>query len=387
MSELLLRRRALLEATADAAEGGGINDGKNIMIFSKSGWNTNRWFSSTDFGATFTMASGPTVEYSQSGDLDSAGGAWQLNMTSTRLLRLNSPVSTTYNATLQFKTGSGTGTQNILGRAVQVSSDMSKVLIAHSSTLAGNILGIKLLNLQAEGDYRTGSVVQSSTNIPAGVHGSSGGPLLEANRDTLQHVIMGSTVQQRWGAVAGYGNISHDWGATWNNIAENIEGVSHSIAETGTNKLRSVAWSADGKYCGVIYNNTFYLSQDSGYHFTSMSCPETPIGIFASQKFKTLYFTAQSGSIYRSQDKGKTWIKVNNYTGAPAVTSLTVNDAGDKLWFFRYSSSGADSTYASYSHDYGNSWTGSMSGSKGFWMRDPVHSSWRYYGSRDHVNL
>lgn len=382
MSELLLRRRALEAINLDVVEGGGDYDGKNIVILSKNGWNTRNRFVSTDFGKTFLLRTQPDTAYTHSADLDCKGGLFMPTFSVERVIRIYNPSYTTASAANYLKSGSTDGSR-IMARAIQVSSDMSKALVASGKP----VTSVQLLGLSGT-NYTTASILQSSTNVPFCVTGSvwQSGMMLEANRDTLQHVIIGNTIQQRWGLVAGPGCISHDWGLTWNNIAENIEGVSHSIGDASTNKLRSVAWSADGKYCGVVYDNKFYLSQDSGYHFTSMSCPETPRGIFGSQKFKTLYFTAVSGSIYRSKDKGSSWTKIYNYTGYPASTFLTVNDKGDKLWFFHQSGS-ALSFYASYSHDYGDTWSGSKTGSTSFQVQDAGHSSFRYFGSRDHCNV
>lgn len=398
----LLERRRTLEQTQALTEGGGINDGKYIVI--RPG-NSVTMYVSCDYGQTMYNFSGTT---STNGSIQ-AYRTGSVNISSKGVVsypgdRLYQTMQVATGSVPTSFTASGLATSSVSRPNNHSAVEYSKAFLISSKENKGLILG--------------GTTVQNSTQIntlvPSPISGltpprywretsstglwiaTASAAYLVANEDSLNYVCVGVQPSQRTGyrAFANSMYIMTSWG-TWNNLGEIIAGT-----QSVTNDIGAVRWSSNGKYCGAVKGSTLFLSQDHGASFEQISFLSGSVGCFdASQKFGTLYI-AYSGSsksmqgLYRSEDLGQTWIHVYTCSYQPSITVqycpiFTTNDAGDKLFLVDYNSSG-QAYRCFYSWDRGETWNETLSytGSATQFSVDGIeHAQTTFDMSRDHVNF
>lgn len=349
----------MMQEAADQVEGGGPNDGKYIWIKNKPGWNTNYHYISTDFGASFALKRDFSSNYSGSYKVNSEGSIVGFP-NSVNSASIAAPWSTDSAAILALKTGSAAGSTIRFPKAAIVSKDNTKVFILRGASATGNASEAILLDLPA--GSRTGSVISRSTSVPSLAYPA--GLAIEGNRETLQHIIVGNSARIKLGVSAGTGYISHDYGMTWTPIENVLSDATSSQLPSG--QLRGFAWSDKGDKCLVAYgeypNTKLYYSKNYGQSFNTLTVPDDMTGSWAwgvhgSEKFGTIYLSGYYGTqgfIYRSQNKGKSWTKVKEFSGGTnPATYMLCNAKGDKL----IACFGGDQNIPiSYSLDYGDSW-------------------------------
>ena len=407
---LLERRRALLETAKDAKEGGGINDGKYVVIRYQGINYVDRvnFSASIDYGMSFARPSSNQV-------LGSPNCAEYLNSNGDFIYYPYYPSSTCTASFIPLSTVSSTSdivnctTENIENAtattlrpgAWSFSTDTTKaVRLALSSKFRASGLEI--------GNYlnNTYSVEQQLT-LPSWAQGtvldSGSGPYLKFNSDTLTVGFLGEDAGASIG-IAGpiTCSFTRDGGFTWTDVKDIVIENSQSLGEHG---FISSHISNDGKNIGIVYQPEsskpkLIVSNDYGNTFNSVNIPqgESYLGNFeTSAKFKTWYLNSYnsfsdgiSASIWKSEDQGQTWTRVayRGYviqSGYPCSQScFHCDDSGKKLVQVGFASVGNKYYFGtSRSLDGGETWTGIMSSQ----FQSKAMQTFNFYMSRDSYNI
>lgn len=405
---LLERRRALLETAKDAKEGGGINDGKYVVIRGKRTLFHNSsiivYSASIDYGMNFAAPSSNQVwgdlncaEYLNSnGDFiyypqhPSSTGAASFIPLSTVLDIVNCTTESIENApATALKPG-----------AWCFSTDTTKaVKLTLSSKYAASGLEI--------GNYLNNRYSTEKTlNLPEWARGtklsSTNGPYLKFNSDTLKIGFLGEDAGASIGLAGPITcSFTRDGGLTWTDVKGIVYDNSQSLGEYG---FISSHMSNDGKNIGIVYQSEnseskLIVSSDYGSTFNSVNIPQGKNldNFETSAKFRTWYLgshnrsnKAVTSSVWKSEDQGQTWTRILYREDASkgfvpcSQSCFHCDDSGTRLVLMSFSSTNTVNyhQYVSYSLDGGNTWTGAMENSStaGF-------TSNNLYMSRDSYNI
>lgn len=416
---LLERRRALLETAKDAKEGGGINDGKYVVIRDERTLpkGSTAYSASIDYGMGFTAVIGygkfnmiagkkSCAEYlNSSGEFvycPSNGN----NVSNTSLISLStmsSPSDITacntgsvgYNPSTDLRPG-----------AWCFSTDTTRaVRLALSSNYAASGLEVgSYLNNTYNLDLEQHLTLPSWTQETA--LDSNSGPYLKFNSDTLTVGFLGENAGASIG-IAGpiTCSFTRDGGINWTDVKDITYDNSQSLGEHG---FISSHISNNGKNIGIVYQPEnskqpkLIVSNDYGNTFNSVNIPsdEDYLDNFeTSAKFKTWYLgshnkteSAVTSSVWKSENRGQTWTRVLYREDAISVSRpcsqscFHCDDSGTRLVLMSFSSTSTGKynyyQHISYSLDGGNSWTGSVTNSS----RNEYTSS-NFYMSRDSYNI
>lgn len=410
---LLERRRALLETAKDAKEGGGINDGKYVVIRYQGSYGGNRvnFSASIDYGRSFARPSSNRV-------LGTLNCAEYLNSNGDFIYYSYNPPSACTASFIPLSTVSSTSdivncttesienatTTNLRPGAWCFSTDTTKAIRLGlspkytSSAASGLEIGNYLNNIYS---------VEQQLTLPGWAKGtvldSGSGPYLKFNSDTLTVGFLGEDAGASIG-IAGpiTCSFTRDGGHTWTDVKDIVIENSQSLGEHG---FISSHISNDGKNIGIVYQPKnsepkLIVSNDYGNTFSSVNIPqrESYLGNFeTSAKFKTWYLNSYnsfsdgiSASIWKSVDQGQTWTRVayRGYviqSGYPCSQScFHCDDSGKKLVQVGFASVGNKYYFGtSCSLDGGETWTGIMSSQ----FLPKAMQTFNFYMSRDSYNM
>lgn len=393
MYDLLERRRALLQRAAIEKEGGGENDGKYIIYRGSTGPTANPVTRSVDYGVSYVNIPVASMSGSIRGNvaLDCNGILFSCPNTQERH-RYYIPPDYTGSGKINFRSGSvSLYNTNVVGMntsSIFFSSDGDSFLwlgkcssgsmycrmykgtffagqspSARKSTLTGVTASITLMY---------DPLVNLSSTWPinnTGTNGHNSGFYINANRDNLKYVIVGSDNQgNRTGYSPSTASFTSNGGKTWIPIQDLLYG---SQSGQTPNQFRASSFSNNGKYCGIVYNNKLWISTNSCSNFSQKTVPDVIdfYNICCSQNWGVMYVVGRFMSasisrygIWRSTDKGTNWERVFDgfYSGSYAFyPKIMCNDKGDKLIRVDVSGSAFNNRPLYYSHDYGTTWTSS----------------------------
>lgn len=408
---LLERRRALLETAKDAKEGGGINDGKYVVIRYQGRIYNNvaNLSASIDYGMSFARPSSNQVQ----GDLNCAE---YLNSNGDFIYYPYFPSSTCTASFIPLSTMSSTSdivncttesienatTTNLRPGAWCFSTDTTKAVrlgLSRFDYAASNLeIGSYLNNIYSLEQQLTlprwaQRTVLSSTN----------GPYLKFNSDTLKIGFLGKDARASIG-IAGpiTCSITRDGGLTWTDVKDIVYDNSQSLGEHG---FVSSHISNNGKNIGIVYQPKnsepkLIVSNDYGNTFNSVNIPqgESYLGNFeTSAKFKTWYLNSYnsfsdgiSASLWKSVDQGQTWTRTayRGYaiqSGHPcSQPCFHCDDSGKNLVQVGFASVNKKYYFStSCSLDGGETWTGRMSHE----LSEEGMKKFNFYMSRDSYNI
>ena len=410
---LLERRRALLETAKDAKEGGGINDGKYVVIRDERTLpnGSTAYSASIDYGMGFTAVIGygrfnmiagkkSCAEYlNSSGEFvyyPSDGN----NVSNTSLISLSTmSLPSDITACNTGSVGYNPPT-NLRPGAWCFSTDTTRAIrLALSSNYAASGLEV--------GSYLNSTYSsEKQLTLPDWAQGtaldSNSGPYLKFNSDTLKVGFLGENAGASIGLAGPITcSITRDGGLTWTDVRDIVIGNSQSLGEHG---FISSHMSNNGKNIGIVYQPKnsepkLIVSNDYGETFNSVNIPqeESYLDNFeTSAKFKTWYLgshnssdKAVTSSVWKSENRGQTWTRVLYREDAISVnrpcsqSCFHCDDSGTRLVLMSFSSGKHDYyQHISYSLDGGNTWTGSVTNSS----RNEYTSS-NFYMSRDSYNI
>lgn len=408
---LLERRRALLETAKDAKEGGGINDGKYVVIRNGASSGT-RYSASIDYGMGFTAVIGygkfnmiggkkPCAEYLNSSGEFVYCPSSNNNVSNTSLISL-STMSSPSNITA-CNTGSVgyNPSTNFIPGAWCFSTDTTKaVRLALSSDYAASGLEVgSYLN----STYSSEKQLTLPDWTPQGTKlNSTNGPYLKFNSDTLKIGFLGENAGASIGLAGPITcSFTRDGGINWTDVKDIVYDNSQSLGEYG---FISSHMSNDGKNIGIVYQSEnseskLIVSSDYGSTFNSVNIPqgENLDNFETSAKFKTWYLgshkktnSAVTSSVWKSEDQGQTWTRVLYREDAISAnrpcsqSCFHCDDSGTRLVLMSFSSTSTRDyhQYVSYSLDGGNTWTGSIENSS-----RAAYTSSNMYMSRDSYNI
>ena len=413
---LLERRRALLETAKDAKEGGGINDGKYVVIRDERTLpkGSTVYSASIDYGMGFTAVIGygkfnmiagkkSCAEYLNSSGEFVYCPSDNNNVSNTSLISL-STMSSPSNITA-CSTGSVgyNPSTNLRPGAWCFSTDTTRaVRLALSSNYAASGLEV-------------GSYLNNTYNLDSKQHltlpdwaqgtalDSNSGPYLKFNSDTLKVGFLGENAGASIGLAGPITcSITRDGGNTWTDVRDIVIENSQSLGEHG---FISSHMSNNGKNIGIVYQPKnsepkLIVSNDYGNTFNSVNIPsgESYLDNFeTSAKFKTWYLgshnssdKAVTSSVWKSENRGQTWTRVLYredaiFDNRPCSQScFHCDDSGTRLVLMSFSSTSTRDyhQYVSYSLDGGNTWTGSVEN-----LSRNSYTSSNFYMSRDSYNI
>lgn len=412
---LLERRRALLETAKDAKEGGGINDGKYVVIRDERTFpkGSTAYSASIDYGMGFTAvigygkynmiagkkscaeylnSSGEFVYYPSEGNSISGTSLISLStMSSPSDITACNTGSVGYNPPTNLSPGAWCfSTDTTRAVRLALSSDYAASGLEVGSYLNSTYSSEKQLTLP---DWAQGTKL-NSTN----------GPYLKFNSDNLKIGFLGENAGASIGLAGPITcSITRDGGLTWTDVRDIVIENSQSLGEHG---FISSHMSNNGKNIGIVYQPKnseqpkLIVSSDYGNTFNSVNIPsgESYLDNFeTSAKFRTWYLgshnktkSAVTSSVWKSENRGQTWTRVLYredaiYGNRPCSQScFHCDDSGTRLVLMSFSSTSTRDyhRYVSYSLDGGNSWTGSVTNSS----RNEYTSS-NFYMSRDSYNI
>lgn len=412
---LLERRRALLETAKDAKEGGGINDGKYVVIrgeriFPKG---STVYSASIDYGIRFTTVAGyglrnpiggkkPCAEYLNSSGEFVYCPSSSNNISNTSLISLSTMSSPSDITACNTGSVGYNPPTNLSPGAWCFSTDTTRaVRLALSSNYAASGLEV-------------GSYLNNTYNLDSKQHltlpnwtqgtklNSTNGPYLKFNSDTLKVGFLGENAGASIGLAGPITcSITRDGGLTWTDVRDIVIENSQSLGEHG---FISSHISNNGKNIGIVYQPKnsepkLIVSNDYGNTFNSVNIPsdESYLDNFeTSAKFKTWYLgshnssnKAVTSSVWKSEDQGQTWTRVLYREDAISVnrpcsqSCFHCDDSGTRLVLMSFSSGTRDYyQHISYSLDGGNTWTGSVEN-----LSKDSYTSSNFYMSRDSYNI
>ena len=407
---LLERRRALLETAKDAKEGGGINDGKYVVIRYRDNnrYNIVNLSVSIDYGMSFARPSSNQVwgdsncaEYLNSSGEFVYHPFYSSSIGAASFIPLSTMSSSTdVEGCTSASIGYATATNRRPG-AWCFSTDTTRAirLGLRSNYIASNLEIGNYLNNR----YST----EKTLNLPGWAQGtklsSTNGPYLKFNSDTLTVGFLGEDAGASIG-IAGpiTCSFTRDGGINWTDVKDITYDNSQSLGEHG---FISSHMSNDGRNIGIVYQPEnseqpkLIVSNDYGNTFNSVNIPQGEnLGNFeTSAKFKTWYLNSYnnvnggiSASIWKSEDQGQTWTRVayRGYviqSGYPCSQScFHCDDSGKNLVQVGFASVG-DKYYfgTSCSLDGGKTWTGVTSSQ----FRPKAMQTFNFYMSRDSYNI
>ena len=410
---LLERRRALLETAKDAKEGGGINDGKYVVIRNGRIYPNSPtvYSASIDYGMSFATVAGygrinivggkkPCAEYLNSSGEFVYCPSNNNNVSNTSLISLSTMSSPSDITACNTGSVGYNPPTNLSPGAWCFSTDTTRaVRLALSSNYAASGLEV--------GSYLNSTYsLEKQLTLPKWaqetVLDDGSGPYLKFNSDTLKVGFLGENAGASLG-IAGpiTCSFTRDGGFTWTDIKDIVIENSQSLGEHG---FISSHISNNGKNIGIVYQPKnsepkLIVSNDYGNTFNSVNIPqENYLGNFeTSAKFKTWYLNSYnsfgdgiSASLWKSVDQGQTWTRVA-YRGYviqsryPCSQScFHCDDSGKKLVQVGFASVNSKRYFStSCSLDGGETWTGVTSS---FLSRDGM-STFRFYMSRDSYNI
>ena len=413
---LLERRRALLETAKDAKEGGGINDGKYVVVgystitFSTPSHASVRYTASIDYGMSFNNVNGTIVEGNKPcAECLNSRGEFMYHPYSKQSSNIASFFSLSTMSSPSDITACNTGSvgynpsTNLSPGAWCFSTDTTRaVRLALSSNYAvsGLEVGSYLNNT-----YNLDS--EQPLTLPRWAQGtklnSTNGPYLKFNSDTLKVGFLGKNAGASIGLAGPITcSFTRDGGLTWTDVKDIIYDNSQSLGEHG---FISSHISNDGRNIGIVYQPKdsepkLIVSNDYGNTFNSVNIPQgekSYLGNFeTSAKFKTWYLNSYnnfsdgiSASLWKSEDQGQTWTRsaYRGYVIEPrnpcSQSCFHCDDSGTRLVLMSFSTDRRDYyQHISYSLDGGNTWTGAVTNSS----RNEYASS-NFYMSRDSYNI
>ena len=403
---LLERRRALLETAKDAKEGGGINDGKYVVI--RGDFSARATYSaSIDYGMSFaitntsTYGREPCTEY--------------LNSNGDFIYHPYSPSSTDAASFIPLSTVSSTSDiVNCKTGSIEnaTAADLRPGAWCFSTDTTRAIrLGIHT-NYRSASNLEIGSYLNNtySTEQQLTLPGwaqriklGSYGPYLKFNSDTLEIGFLGTDKGASLG-IAGpiTCSFTRDGGLTWTDVKDIVYDNSQSLGEHG---FISSHISNNGKNIGIVYQPKnsepkLIVSNDYGNTFNSVNIPqgESYLDNFeTSAKFKTWYLGSHnsfsdgiSASLWKSVDQGQTWTR-SAYRGyriqsgyACSQSCFHCDDSGKNLVQIGFASAGGSRYLGiSCSLDGGETWTEIKSNK----ISNNTLRAFNFYMSRDSYNI
>ena len=407
---LLERRRALLETAKDAKEGGGINDGKYVVIRYRTNRKQNRvnFLASIDYGMNFAKPSSVQVlgtsncaEYLNSNGDFIYHPYRSSSIDAASFIPLSTVSSTSDIVNWKTESIENATATNLRPGAWCFSTDTTKAirLGLRSNYIASNLEIGRYLN----NTYST----EQKLNLPDWAQGtalnSNSGPYLKFNSDTLKVGFLGENAGASIG-IAGpiTCSFTRDGGLTWTDVKDIVIENSQSLGEHG---FISSHISNNGKNIGIVYQPKnsepkLIVSNDYGNTFNSVNIPqdESYLGNFeTSAKFKTWYLNSYnkisgsiSASLWKSEDQGQTWTRsaYRGYviqSGYPCSQScFHCDDSGKNLVQIGFASVGGKYYFGtSCSLDGGETWTGIMSSQ----FEPKAMQTFNFYMSRDSYNI
>ena len=411
---LLERRRALLETAKDAKEGGGINDGKYVVIRNGASFGTG-YSASIDYGMSFATVIGygrfnmiagkkPCAEYLNSSGEFVYCPSSNNSVSNTSLISLSTMSSSDITA---CNTGSVVynPSTDLRPGAWSFSTDTTKaVRLALSPRYDGDAASGLEIGSYLNNTYKLDS--KQHLTLPSWAQGtaldSNSGPYLKFNSDTLKIGFLGENAGASIGLAGPITcSITRDGGLTWTDVRDILIENSQSLGEHG---FISSHMSNNGKNIGIVYQPKnsepkLIVSNDYGNTFNSVNIPqgESYLDNFeTSAKFKTWYLgshnktkSAVTSSVWKSENRGQTWTRVLYREDAISAnrpcsqSCFHCDDSGTRLVLMSFSYAGRDYyQHISYSLDGGNTWTGAVTNSS----RNEYTSS-NFYMSRDSYNM
>ena len=414
---LLERRRALLETAKDAKEGGGINDGKYVVVgYSTTTFSTTpphasvRYTASIDYGMSFHNVNGTIVEGSKPcAECLNSRGEFMYHPYSKQSSNIASFFSLSTMSSSSDVTGCTTESvayitsTDLRPGAWCFSTDTTKVIKLGVSS------DYTISNLEV-GSYSNSTYsLEQQLNLPGWAqetklgNTSTNGPYLKFNSDTLKVGFLGKNAGASLG-IAGpiTCSFTRDGGLTWTDVKDIVYDNSQSLGEHG---FISSHISNNGKNIGIVYQPKnsepkLIVSNDYGKTFNSVNIPqeESYLGNFeTSAKFKTWYLNSYnsfsdgiSASLWKSVDQGQTWTRTA-YRGYDIQSSrpcsqscFHCDDSGKKLVQVGFASvNGKRHFSTSCSLDGGETWTGVTSNP----LSGDGMSTFRFHMSRDSYNM
>ena len=406
---LLERRRALLETAKDAKEGGGINDGKYVVIRYQNFNNGVNFSASIDYGMSFVRLPNRVLGTSNCAEYLNSNGdfiyyPYHPSSTCTAsFIPLSTVSSTSDIVNCTTESIENATTTKLRPGAWCFSTDTTKAIRLGLSPkfTASAASGLEI------GNYLNGTYsVEQQLTLPRWAQGTvlddGSGPYLKFNSDTLTVGFLGEDAGASIG-IAGpiTCSFTRDGGFTWTDIKDIVIENSQSLGEHG---FISSHISNNGKNIGIVYQPKnsepkLIVSNDYGNTFNSVNIPqENYLGNFeTSAKFKTWYLNSYnsfsdgiSASIWKSEDQGQTWTRVayRGYviqSGYPCSQScFHCDDSGKKLVQVGFASVGRKYYFGtSCSLDGGETWTGIMSSQ----FQPKAMQTFNFYMSRDSYNI
>ena len=415
---LLERRRALLETAKDAKEGGGINDGKYVVIRGERTLlhnSSTAYSASIDYGMSFATITGygripymvggkkPCAEYLNSSGEFVYCPSDNNNASNTSLISLSTMSSPSDITACNTGSVGYNPPTDLSPGAWCFSTDTTRaVRLALSSNYAASGLEV-------------GSYLNNTYNLDSKQHltlprwaqgtklNSTNGPYLKFNSDTLKVGFLGENAGASIGLAGPITcSITTDGGHTWTDVRDIVIENSQSLGEHG---FISSHMSNNGKNIGIVYQPKnsepkLIVSNDYGNTFNSVNIPsgESYLDNFeTSAKFKTWYLgshnssdKAVTSSVWKSENRGQTWTRVLYredaiYVNRPCSQScFHCDDSGTRLVLMSFSSTSTRDyhQYVSYSLDGGNTWTGAVEN-----LSRNSYTSSNFYMSRDSYNI
>ena len=413
---LLERRRALLETAKDAKEGGGINDGKYVVIRNERTFpnGSTAYSASIDYGMGFTTvigygkfnmiagkkscaeylnSSGEFVYYPSDGNSISGTSLISLStMSSPSDITACNTGSVGYNPSTDLRPGAWCFSTDTT-RAVRLALSSN---YAASGLEVGSYLN-NTYNLDSEQHLTLPSWTQETALD------SNSGPYLKFNSDTLTVGFLGENAGASIGLAGPITcSFTRDGGLTWTDVKDIVIENSQSLGEHG---FVSSHISNNGKNIGIVYQPKnsepkLIVSNDYGNTFNSVNIPQSESyldNFETSAKFRTWYLgshnssnKAVTSSVWKSEDQGQTWTRVLYredaiFASRPCSQScFHCDDSGTRLVLMSFSSTSTRDyhQYVSYSLDGGNTWTGSVEN-----LSRSSYTSSNFYMSRDSCNM
>ena len=413
---LLERRRALLETAKDAKEGGGINDGKYVVIRNERTFpnGSTAYSASIDYGMRFATvigygkfnmiagkkscaeylnSSGEFVYYPSDGNSISGTSLISLStMSSPSDITACNTGSVGYNPSTDLRPGAWCFSTDTT-RAVRLALSSN---YAASGLEVGSYLN-NTYNLDSEQHLTLPSWTQETALD------SNSGPYLKFNSDTLTVGFLGENAGASIGLAGPITcSFTRDGGLTWTDVKDIVIENSQSLGEHG---FVSSHISNNGKNIGIVYQPEgskpkLIVSNDYGNTFNSVNIPQSESyldNFETSAKFRTWYLgshnssnKAVTSSVWKSEDQGQTWTRVLYredaiFASRPCSQScFHCDDSGTRLVLMSFSSTSTRDyhQYVSYSLDGGNTWTGAVEN-----LSRSSYTSSNFYMSRDSYNI
>ena len=412
---LLERRRALLETAKDAKEGGGINDGKYVVVgystttFSTPPYASVRYTASIDYGMSFHNVNGTIVEGNKPcAECLNSRGEFMYHPYNKQ----SSNIASFFSLSTMSSPSDVTGctTESVV---YATSTDLRPGAWCFSTDTT-RAVRLALSSNYAASDLEVGSYLNSTYSsekqltLPKWaqetVLDDGSGPYLKFNSDTLKVGFLGENAGASLG-IAGpiTCSFTRDGGFTWTDIKDIVIENSQSLGEHG---FISSHISNNGKNIGIVYQPKnsepkLIVSNDYGNTFNSVNIPQGEKSYLdnfeTSAKFKTWYLgshnssdKAVTSSVWKSEDQGQTWTRILYREDAISVnrpcsqSCFHCDDSGTRLVLMGFSSTSTYDyhQYVSYSLDGGNTWTGAVEN-----LSRNSYTSSNFYMSRDSYNI